>query len=144
MRGWKGCSVSLLPKLFPAPMSCNLRVYLITGRDFGLPLPHFLPLLPPLNVEIVLNPSLFLRHFTCASQFCAFAQVLTTSGVNLCLFVQCEMSFPSEMAHVAGGKEDWEDLAFLRQARIALKTLHKTTSSMKDFELLLAITVQSL
>lgn len=54
------------------------------------------------------------------------------------------MSFPSDAVHVAGGKEDWEDLALRRQEWTVLTMLHPTTSSTKDFELLLAITVQSL
>lgn len=54
----------------------------------------------------MLNPSSFLRYITCASQFCAFAQGLAISGVDLCLFLQCEVSFSSDNVQVARGKED--------------------------------------
>lgn len=61
--------------------------------------------------------------------------------MDLCLFLQREMSFPSDTVHMARGKED---RAFLRQEWTVLTTLHPATSSAKDFELLLGIIVQSL
>lgn len=106
--------------------------------------PPFSPSFTSSECEIVLNPSSFLRYITRASQFCAFAQGLAISGVDLCLFLQCEVSFSSDNLQVTRGNEDREDLAFLRQEWTVLTTLHPTTSSTKVPELLLAIPVQSL